>query len=94
MNDYIVEGYVWKLMIEEVFIIGFRIWYFLYFVVINCNKLNKVWMVFDVVVEYKGILLNKNLLLGFDYINSLVGVLLRLCEDKVVLVGDIKSMFY
>lgn len=38
MNDYVVKGYVVKLFKEEVFSISNCIWYFLYYGVINFNK--------------------------------------------------------
>ena len=38
--------------------------------------------------------MNKNLLQGPNYTNSLVGALLRFREENVALVGDIESMFH
>ncbi|XP_068749292.1 uncharacterized protein [Montipora capricornis] len=94
MNDNIAEGHAPKLTIEEASITGFRTWYLRHFAVTNCNKPNKVRIVFDAAAEHKGTSLNKNLLPGPDYTNSLVDVLLRFREEKVALVGDIKSMFH
>ncbi|XP_068684275.1 uncharacterized protein [Montipora foliosa] len=94
MNDYIAESHAWKLTTEEASLTGSRTWYLPHFAVTNCNKPNKVPIVFDAAAEHKGTSLNKNLLPGPDYTNSLVGVLLRFREEKVALVGDIKSMFH
>lgn len=94
MNDYIAEGHARKLMTEEASITGSRTWYLPHFTMTNCNKPNKVRIVFDAANEHKGTSLNKNLLPGPDYTNSLVGVLFRFRQEKVALVGDIKSMFH
>ena len=60
----------------------------------NPNKPGKVRIVFDAAAECEGTSLNKNLLHGPDYTNSLVGVLLRFREDNTALVADIESMFH
>ena len=45
--------------------------------VTNANKPNKVRIVFDVGVKAKGKSLNEHLLRGADFLNNLVGVLLK-----------------
>ena len=40
------------------------------------------------------VFLNKNLMSGPDLTNQIVGVLTRFCEEPVVIMGDIESMFH
>lgn len=94
MDDYIAKGYGRKLAPEEASKCGPRTWYLPHFAVTNCNKPDKVRIVFDAAAEHEGTSLNKNLVQGPDYTNSLVGVLLRFREEMVALVGDIESMFH
>ena len=94
MEDYITKGYARKLSDEEASKSGARTWYLPHFAVTSSNKPNKVRIVFDAAAEHGETSLNKNLLQGPDYTNSLVGVLLRSREENVALVGDIESMFY
>ena len=94
MEDYIAKGYARKLSDEEVSKSGPRTWYLPHFAVANSNKPNKVRIVFDAAAEHGETSLNKNLLHGPDYTNSLVGVLVRFCEENVALVGNIESMFH
>ena len=94
MEDYIAKGYAHKLSDEEASKSGPRTWYVPHFAVTSSNKPNKVRIVFDAAAEHRETSLNKNLLQDPDYTNSLVGVLLRFCEENVVLVGDIESMFH
>ena len=92
MNDYVAKGYALKLTPEEVSKSGPRNWYLPHFAVTNFNKPDKVRIVFDAAAEHEDTSLNKNLLQGPDYTNSLVGDLLRFREEKIALVGDIESM--
>ena len=94
MDDYIAKGYARKLTEEEVSKSSSRTWYLPHFAVTSSSKANKVRIVFDAAAEHEGTSLNKNLLQGPDYTNSLVGVLLRFREENVALVGDIESMFH
>jgi len=94
MNDYIAKGYARKLTPEEASKSGPRTWYLPHFAVTNYNKPDKVRIVFDAAAEHEGTSLNKNLLQGPDYTNSLVRFLLRFREKKIVLVGDIESVFH
>ena len=91
MEDYKAKGHARKLSDEEASKSGPRTWYLPHFAVTSSNKPNKVRIVFD---EHGETSLNKNLLQGPDYTNSLVGVLLRFREENVALVGDIESMFH
>ena len=94
MDDYIAKGYARKLTEEEASKSSSRIWYLPHFAVTSSSKPNKVRIVFDAAAEHEGTSLNKNLLQGPDYTNSLVGVLLRFREENVALVGDIEGMFH
>ena len=94
MEDYIAKGHARKLSPEEAANRGPRTWYLPHFAVVNPNKPGKVRIVFDAAAECEGTSLNKNLLHGPDYTNSLVGVLLRFREDNTALVADIESMFH
>ena len=51
-------------------------------------------MVFDVAAEYNGNSLNKVLLTGLDLLNSLVGVILRFRNYRVVFSADIEAMYH
>ena len=51
-------------------------------------------MVFDCNAKFKEVSLNKNLMSGNDLTNQIVSVLTRLCEQLVVIMGDIESMFH
>ena len=94
LEGYIAKGYAHKLLDEEATKSGPRTWYLPHFAVTSSNKPNKVRIVFDAAPEHGETSLNKNLLQGPDYTNSLVGVLLRFREENVALVGDIESMFH
>ena len=49
--------------------------------VVNINKPGKVGIAFDAATEFQNTSLNKNLLKGPDYLNSLAGILLRFQGD-------------
>ena len=51
-------------------------------------------MVFDCTARYKGTPLNDQPLSGLDLTNSLLGVLLRFCQELVSLSSDIEAMFH
>ena len=50
-------------------------------------------MVFNLSAEFQGVSLNKELLPGPDVMNSLVGVLIRFCQDNIATMCDIDQMF-
>ena len=92
MEDYIVKGYARKLSDEEASKSGPRTWYLPHFAVTSSNKPNKVRIVFDAASEHGETSLNKNLLQGPDYTNSLVAVLLRFRDENVALVWEVNSV--
>ena len=51
-------------------------------------------VVFDCAAKCKGACLNDALMQESNLTNSLIGVLTRFRKDRVVLVGDIESMFH
>ena len=69
-------------------------WYVPHHPVLNPNKPGKVRIVYDCAAQSHGTSLNENLMKGPDYVNSLMGVLLRFCAGKIAVVSDIKKMFY
>ena len=94
MEDYIAKGCARKVSDEEASKSGPRTWYLPHFAVTSSNKPNKVRIVFDAASEHGETSLNKKLLQGPDYTNSLVRVFLRFREENVALVWDIESMFH
>ena len=92
MEDYIAKGYARKLSDEEASKSGPRTWYLPHFAVTSSNKPNKVRIVFDAASEHGETSLNKNLLQGSDYTNSLVAVLLRFRDENVALVWEVNSV--
>ena len=71
-----------------------RVWYVPHHPVLNPNKPGKVRIVYDCAAQSHGTSLNENLMKGPDYVNSLMGVLLRFRAGKIAVVSDIKKMFY
>ena len=51
-------------------------------------------MVFNGSGDFKGMPLNKNLMSGPGLANQIVGVIIRFCEEPVVIMGDIESMIH
>ena len=70
-----------------------QIWYLSHHPVYHKVK-NKLRVVFNCSLKYKGTSLNDNLLQGPDLANSLFGVLTRFRQESIAFAADIKSMFY
>ena len=49
---------------------------------------------FDAAAEFQNTSLNKNLLKGPDYLNSLVSILLRFLRNKFAVMADIEQMYH
>ena len=94
MDDYLEKGYTRRLSPDEVLASGPKKWYLPHFLVLNPNKPGKVRIVFDAAAEYENTSLNKNLLQGPDWTNSLVSVLMRFRQVNIALAADIERMFH
>ena len=92
MEDCIAVGCARKVSDEEASKSGPRTWYLPHFAVTSSNKPKKVRIVFDASSEHGETSLNKNLLQGPDYTNSLVAVLLRFRDENVALVWEVNSV--
>ena len=92
IQEYIDNGYARKVTPEE--LEQTSAWYLPHHPVVNPNKPGKVRIVFDCAAKYQGVSLNDQLLQGPDFMNSLVGVLLRFRQEPVAIVGDIEAMFH
>lgn len=73
---------------------GEECWYLPTFGVYHPRKPNQIRVVFDSSAQYRGVSLNDVLLTGPDLNNTLLGVLLRFCKEKVAVLADIQQMFH
>ena len=70
------------------------VWYLLHFGVYHPKKPDQIWVVFDSSAEYQGVSLNRELLTGPDFMNSLVGVLFRFRREDIAAMCDVEQMFH
>ena len=61
---------------------------------IHPGKPNKICVVFDCSAEYAGRSINKEILVGPDLTNQIIGILIRYRQGKVALVADIEKTFF
>lgn len=92
IEDYVEKGYAEEVKTDCTD--SNRIWYLPHHPVINVNKPGKVRVVFDCAAKYKGVSLNSQLMQGPDFMNSLVGVLIRFRQDHVAIAADVEAMFH
>lgn len=69
-------------------------WYIPHFGVYHPKKPGKIRVVFDCSSKTGGRSLNDHLLSGPDYMNSLIGILLRFRKERVAIACDIERMFH
>lgn len=94
MKEMIDKGQVERVFDEELYFFNGRVWYISYYGVYYFQKSDKIRVVFDVSVEYKGESFNRYFLQGFDLINSFNGVFCRFRKEFIVFICDIEGMFY
>ena len=92
IHDYLEKGYAGKVDVREME--SEASWYLPHHAVVHPRKPGKVRVVFDCSASFHGKSLNQQLLQGPDFLNSLVGVLLRFRKEKIAMVSDIKAMFH
>ena len=93
MKTMIEQGFMQPVPSDELKSPANKTWYLTHHGVYHKEK-QKVRVVFDCSLKYKGISLNSMLLQGPDLTNSLLGVLLRFRQGKFAISGDIEKMFY
>ena len=94
MKEYIKKGYARKLKDKEANTISPRTNYIPHHSVANINKPNKLRIVFDAATMFSNTCLNQHLLKGPDFLNSLIGILLRYREGQYAIIGDIEAMYH
>ena len=70
------------------------VWYLPHHAVVNDKKPDKVRIVFDCASKYLGESLNDKCHQGPDYMNKLLGVLIRFRQNQYAIMADIESMYY
>ena len=93
MQEMIEKDFVEIVPIDELKVVSGNCWYLNHHGVVHKVK-NKLRVVFNCSLKYRGISLNDNLCQGPDLTNSLFGVLLRFRQEPCAIVGDIQKMFY
>ena len=71
-----------------------QVWHLPHHGIYHPSKPNKIRVVFDCSVEYKGRCLNKELLPGPDLANQLIGLLLRFRKETITFMADIEKMYF
>lgn len=71
-----------------------KIWYLPHFGVYHPKKPDQIRVVFDSSAEFQGVSLNRELLTGPDFMNSLVGVLSRFRREDIAAMCDVEQMFH
>ena len=62
--------------------------------VTNVNKPGKVRVVFDAAAQFDKTCLNETLLKGPDYLNNLIGILLKFRREPYAVISDIEQMYH
>jgi hypothetical protein len=94
IKEYQEEGFSRQLSPEELMPReGILQWFLPLHSVRDPNKPEKVRVTFDAKVTIKKLSLNNNFLTGPDLANSLLGVLLCFCKERITIQGDIKGIF-
>ena len=93
MQTLLDEGYA-EAVAPEQLTPSSRVWYIPHHAVVNANKPGKVRVVHDCAARSHGTSLNENLMRGPDFVNSLMGVLLRFRKGRIAIVSNVKGMFH
>ena len=91
MNEIIEKGYA---RVSDRTSYDGKLWYLPHHGVYHPAKLNKICVVFDCSAEYAGRSINKELLVGPDLTNQIIGILIRFRQGKAAFVADIEKMFF
>ena len=91
MEDMVQKGYAEKSF--QQFQQG-KTWFITHHGVYHPSKPGKIRVVFDCSTEYNGVSINKKLMSGPDITNQIISILVKFRNDFVVIMANIKVMFY
>ena len=94
VNSYIESGYDRKISKEEADSTSNITNYISHHSVVNPNKPGKWRVVFDARALYQNTSLYQNLIKRPDFLNNLIGVLMRFRKGKTAAASDIQQIFY
>ena len=94
VNEMIAKGHARKVPEDRLEANQWKVWYLLHHGIYHPRKPHKIRVVFDCSARCEGTSLNSQLMPGPDLTNSLVGVLTRFRQDRIVFMADIKCMFH
>ena len=94
MEHYISKGHATKLNQTDSKMTSRITIYILHHTVTYVNKPNKIRIVFEAGAQAKGKSLNEHLLKGPDFLNNIVGVLLKFRERQFAIMGNITQMLH
>ncbi|XP_071832390.1 uncharacterized protein [Apostichopus japonicus] len=94
MENLEKKGYAEKVPDQDVDRNDGNVWYIPHHAVYHPKKPDKIRVVFNCPIQYKGVSLNEQLLSGPDLTNRLYGVLMRWRQENVAIMADIEAMFY
>ena len=94
MEEYIDAGHARKVTEEELKNSPPWTWYLPHHGVTNPKKPGKVRVVFDCAALHQGTSINQHLHKGPDFLNDLLGIMLRFRRSAIALSADIKMMYH
>lgn len=93
MSDVIKKGHAEMVPEEQLLWNDGSPWYIPFHGVYHKQK-ESIQVVFDCTSSYQGTALNSELLKGPDLTNTLLGILVRIRQESVAMMGDIQGMFH
>ena len=94
VNSYIERDNARKLSKEEATITSNITNYITHHSVVNPNKRGKLRVAYDAGAQYQNTSLNQNSIKGPDFLNNLVGVLMRFRKGKIAATSGIQQKFH
>ena len=91
MQDILEKGYAKE---SKATLQDGRVWYLPHHGVYHPQKPDKIRVVLDCSSELNGRSINKELLMGPDLTNQLMGVLTRFRQEEVAVMADIEKMYF
>ena len=91
INEIVENGYA---RVSDRTPVDGKLWYLCHHGAYHPAKPNKIRIAFDCSAEYASRSIKKELLVGPDMTNQIIGILIRFRQRKVAFVADIEKMFF